>query len=131
MDDYAKISSRRILDEIWNGDDCGGLSEIVGNDCRWDDVGVDPDRQSPLLLLDVVDAYKALAPDLRFHHFSAKTYRHIAFLHPSASITDKSMLEKYNKKRVLLILKKNIKKIIYEFHINVLHKVKRLVRMIC
>ena len=66
MHGNAKQACRRIFDEIWNEDDHGHLRELVGRECGFDDLPTGSRRSPPLLLLDLVNAYKAFVPDLRF-----------------------------------------------------------------
>src|SRR5688572_6716398 len=63
----AKSNSREIFDSLWNNDDHSRLAELVGSACVFDDVDVAAHRPAPLLLLDLINVYKAFVPDLRFH----------------------------------------------------------------
>ena len=62
----AKRASRRVLEEVWNEDDHGRLGELIGRECLFDDVTMRSGRPTSLALIDLVNAYKAFVPDLRF-----------------------------------------------------------------
>lgn len=62
----AKDASRRILDEVWNNDDHGRLPELAADGSVWDDVDAYAGSHAPSSLPDIVDAYKAVVPDLSF-----------------------------------------------------------------
>jgi pimeloyl-ACP methyl ester carboxylesterase len=62
----AKSTTQRIFAEIWNDDDHGCLTELIGAECMFDDLAPDSSRPTPLRLVDLVNVYKAFVPDLRF-----------------------------------------------------------------
>src|SRR5689334_495271 len=62
----AKQASKRVFEDVWNEDDHGRLGELIGRECLFDDVTVRAGRPTSLALIDLVNAYKAFVPDLRF-----------------------------------------------------------------
>jgi pimeloyl-ACP methyl ester carboxylesterase len=60
------IISDAILQTIWNQEDHATLLEVVPTTFRIDDAIVQTKRRGPLLLLDLMNLYKSLVPDLRF-----------------------------------------------------------------
>ena len=61
-----KMACRRIFDEIANQEDHGCLKTLVDDACGFDDIGARPSRSGPLVLLDLLNAYRMFVPDLTF-----------------------------------------------------------------
>jgi pimeloyl-ACP methyl ester carboxylesterase len=61
-----KLACRKIFDEIANQEDHGLLKTLVDDACGFDDLDVRPPRSGPLLLLDLLNAYRMFVPDLSF-----------------------------------------------------------------
>jgi len=60
-----KTRSTRLLQEICTNDDHGALDELLGKPCLITDLDHDEAAATPSLI-DLINAYKAFAPDLRF-----------------------------------------------------------------
>jgi pimeloyl-ACP methyl ester carboxylesterase len=66
MSNATAAISRRILDEVWNAENHGAALNLVTEDFSTDDPFVPKTRTGPLLMLDLVHAYKTRVPDLFF-----------------------------------------------------------------
>src|SRR6185369_4282291 len=60
------IVARRILSELWNGEEHARLFDLVDPDCAIDDWPSSAPACGRLLLLNLIDTYKAFVPDLQF-----------------------------------------------------------------
>jgi len=55
---------RRLVDDVWNGEDHAALLDLVRSDYAVTDCAARSPRRGPIALLDLINAYKAFAPDL-------------------------------------------------------------------